>query len=44
MKIDFVNLRLQHQKYKKIINKNIKKVLINSNYILGEEVSTLEKN
>ena len=43
MKIDFVNLRLQHQKYKKIINKNIKKVLTDSNYILGEEVSILEK-
>ena len=43
MKIDFANLQLQYQNYKDIIDNNIQKVLNNSNYILGEEVNTLEK-
>src|SRR6056300_553113 len=42
MKIDFANLQLQYQTYKKQIDKNIQNVLDKSNYILGEEVQTLE--
>src|SRR6056300_588260 len=42
MKIDFANLQLQYQAYKKEIDKNIQNVLNKSNYILGEEVQTLE--
>lgn len=42
MKIDFANLQLQYKKYKKQIDKNIKKVLNKSNYILGDEVKKLE--
>ena len=42
MKIDFANLQLQYQAYKKEIDKNIQNVLDKSNYILGEEVQTLE--
>lgn len=43
MKVDFANLQLQYQAYKDKIDINIKSVLKNSNYILGEEVSILEK-
>ncbi len=43
MKIDFANLQLQYQIYKNEIDSRIKKVLDKSNYILGEEVSILEK-
>ena len=43
MKIDFANLQLQYQKYKKEIDKNIQTVLNKSNYILGEEVQMLEQ-
>ena len=42
MKIDFANLQLQYQTYKKEIDTNIQNVLNKSNYILGEEVQTLE--
>ena len=42
MKIDFANLQLQYQTYKKEIDANIQNVLNKSNYILGEEVQTLE--
>ena len=43
MKIDFANLQLQYQAYKKEIDTNIQNVLNKSNYILGEEVQTLEQ-
>ena len=43
MKIDFANLQLQYQTYKKIIDNNIQAVLNKSNYILGEEVKMLEQ-
>ena len=43
MKIDFANLQLQYQKYKKKVDSNIHKILNNSNYILGEEVKILEQ-
>ena len=43
MNIDFANLQLQYQTYKEKIDSNIKTVLNKSNYILGEEVFTLEK-
>tara|TARA_B100001057_G_C22722843_1_gene900417 strand:- start:20 stop:1117 length:1098 start_codon:yes stop_codon:yes gene_type:complete len=43
MEIDFANLQLQYQTYKKKIDANLQKVLNKSNYILGEEVHTLEK-
>ena len=43
MKIDFANLQLQYQTYKKQIDTNIQNVLNKSNYILGEEVQTLEQ-
>jgi UDP-2-acetamido-2-deoxy-ribo-hexuluronate aminotransferase len=43
MKIDFANLQLQYQTYKKEIDTNIQNVLNKSNYILGEEVQTLEQ-
>lgn len=43
MKIDFANLQLQYQSYKNEIDTNIYKILNKSNYILGEEVSILEK-
>ena len=44
MEIDFANLQLQYQKYKKIIDTNIQKILDKSNYILGEEVEILEND
>ena len=43
MKIDFANLQLQYQTYKKEIDTNIQNVLNKSNYILGEEVQMLEQ-
>ena len=43
MKIDFANLQLQYQTYKKEIDANIQNVLNKSNYILGEEVQILEQ-
>jgi len=43
MKVDFANLQLQYQSYKDKIDHNIQLVLEKSNYILGEEVSILEK-
>jgi len=43
VKIDFANLQLQYQLYKKEIDINIQKVLDNSNYIMGEEVQRLER-
>jgi len=43
MKIDFANLQLQYQTYKEKIDTNLQAVLNKSNYILGEEVSILEK-
>ena len=44
MEIDFANLQLQYQKYKKVIDTNIQKILDKSNYILGEEVDVLEND
>ncbi len=44
MKIDFANLQYQYQLYKSEIDKAIHNVLDKSNYIMGEEVSQLEKN
>ena len=43
MKIDFANLQLQYQTYKKKIDANLEIILNKSNYILGEEVEILEK-
>src|SRR6056300_1777452 len=43
MKIDFANLQLQYQTYKKEIDDNIQNVLNKSNYILGEEIQILEQ-
>jgi UDP-2-acetamido-2-deoxy-ribo-hexuluronate aminotransferase len=42
MKIDFANLQHQYQLYKTDIDANIQSVLNKSNYIMGEEVSSLE--
>lgn len=42
MKVDFANLQLQYQSYKKKIDNNIQSVLSKSNYILGKEVQKLE--
>ena len=43
MKIDFANLQHQYQLYKNDIDLNIQNVLNKSNYIMGEEISQLEK-
>jgi len=43
VKIDFANLQLQYQTYKKEIDNNIQAILDKSNYILGEEVQMLEQ-
>lgn len=43
MKIDFANLQYQYQLYKEDIDANIQKVLNNSNYIMGEEITQLEE-
>jgi len=42
-KIDFANLQYQYQLYKTEIDKAIQKVLDKSNYIMGNEVSELER-
>jgi len=42
MNIDFANLQLQYQKYKDEIDANIHSVLNKSNYIMGDEVASLE--
>ena len=42
MNIDFANLQLQYQKYKKEIDTKLHAILDKSNYILGEEVNLLE--
>jgi len=44
MNIDFANLQLQYQKYKDEIDTNIHSILDNSNYVMGKEVSRLERS
>ena len=44
MKIDFANLQYQYKLYKDEIDEAIHSVLDKSNYIMGEEVTQLEKN
>ena len=44
MKIDFANLQYQYQLYKKEIDLAIQEVLNNSAYIMGDAVTSLEKN
>jgi len=44
MKIDFAKLQSQYQLYKTEIDEAIHAVLDKSNYIMGEEVKTLEEN
>lgn len=44
MKIDFAKLQYQYQLYKQEIDTSIQAVLNKSNYIMGEEVSELEKS
>ncbi|MCT7597599.1 DegT/DnrJ/EryC1/StrS family aminotransferase [Aliarcobacter butzleri] len=44
MKIDFANLQYQHNLYKEEIEEAILKVARNCNFIMGNEVSELEKN
>jgi UDP-2-acetamido-2-deoxy-ribo-hexuluronate aminotransferase len=44
MKIDFANLQYQHNLYKDEIEESILKVARNCNFIMGDEVSELEKN
>ncbi len=44
MKIDYANINLQYQNYKKEIDDAIFKVVQNSKFIMGEEVTELEKN
>ena len=41
--MEFIDLKKQYSVLKKDINKKIKTVLDNGNYIMGEEVKTLEK-
>lgn len=43
MDLNFANLQLQYQKYKKDIDEKIQLVLNKSNYILGEEINELEE-
>ncbi len=43
-KIDFANLQYQYQLYKTEIDEAIHNVLNKSNYIMGEEIATLEKS
>jgi UDP-2-acetamido-2-deoxy-ribo-hexuluronate aminotransferase len=43
MKIPFVNLKTQYNQYKTEIDESIHKILDSNTYILGEEVSKLEK-
>ncbi len=44
MKIDFANLQYQYQLYKREIDEAMSAVLNKSNYIMGEEISTLENS
>jgi len=44
MKINFIDLQGQYQKYKEEINKEIHEVLDTSGYIMGPKVTRLEKN
>ena len=44
IKIDYANLNVQYQNYKKSIDEAIFKVLNNSKFIMGEEVQKLEQN
>ncbi len=44
MKIDFANLQYQYQLYKKEIDEAVQAVLNKSNYIMGEEITQLEKS
>ena len=44
MQIDFANLKYQYKLYKSEIDTAIHNVLDKSNYIMGEEVTRLEKN
>ena len=44
MQIDFANLQYQYKLYKDEIDKAIHAVLDKSNYIMGEEISQLEKS
>jgi len=44
MKIDFANIQLQYQKYKTDIDIKIQEVLNKSNFIMGEQVTELERN
>jgi len=44
MKIDFANLRYQHELYKDEIESAILKVARNCNFIMGDKVQELEKN
>ena len=44
MKIDFANLRYQHELYKEEIEEAILKVARNCNFIMGDEVQELEKS
>lgn len=44
MKINFIDLQSQYQKYKSEIDKEIHEVLDTSVYIMGDKVSALEKN
>lgn len=41
--MEFIDLKAQYEKLNKKINNNIKKVLTDSHYIMGEEVKILEK-
>ena len=43
MQIDFANLKYQYKLYKDKIDEAIHNVLDKSNYIMGEEVTSLEK-
>ena len=42
-KINFLDLELQQNKIKSILDTNLKRVLNHSNYIMGPEVRQLEK-
>ena len=43
-KINFLDLKLQQNKIKSILNENLNNVIKDSNYIMGPEVIQLEKN
>ncbi len=44
MKINFIDLKSQYQKYKEEIDSNIHEVLDSSGYIMGPKVASLEEN